>query len=102
MTKKRLSLLLGDASQDTRIVSEEETKIKKNSDTWKYLGAVGDIGFTIAIPIVLGAMTGKYIDTSFGTDPAGVLVFLFLGIVISVVGFIFKIKDIVEMDSYKK
>ncbi|MBI5614485.1 AtpZ/AtpI family protein [Candidatus Gottesmanbacteria bacterium] len=106
MIKERLDLILGDSKSETRseerIVKKENKRRQSNSDTWRYLGTVGDIGFTIAIPIVLGGMAGTYIDTNFGTRPKGVLVFLFLGIGISIVEFVYRIKDIVEMQSTKK
>ncbi|MEK7592493.1 MAG: AtpZ/AtpI family protein [Patescibacteria group bacterium] len=99
---ERFDLILTDASKEAQTIKKEKQIFKNNSDTWFYLGAVGDIGFTIAIPIVLGGIVGTYIDTNFGTKPAGVLVFLFLGIVISLIGFIYRIKDIIEMQPTKK
>jgi predicted F0F1-ATPase subunit len=102
MIKDRYDLILADASKETQTVIKKKEIVKQSGDTWFYLGAVGDIGFTIAIPIVLGGIVGTYIDTNFGTKPAGVLVFLFLGIVISLIGFIYRVKDIIEMQPTKK
>ena len=99
---KRFDLILGDALRETHTVEKGKKALTANGDTWRYLGAVGDIGFTIAIPIVLGGMVGRYVDTNFGIYPKGVLFFLFLGIVISLIGFIYRIKDIIEMQPTKK
>lgn len=102
MKKQQFDLVLGDQSTETRTVLKSSKSVLALNATWQYLGVVGDIGFTIAIPIVLGGLLGTYIDTNFGTKPKGVLLFLFLGIILSIVGFISRIKDIIEMQSTKK
>lgn len=78
----------------------ERVKKKGQNDsfsTFGTLGMVGDIGFTIAIPIVLGALIGKFLDTRVTVYPRGILGGLLVGIFISVIGFIAKIKELLTL-----
>ena len=45
------------------------------------LGALSGMGVTIAIPIVLGALAGSYLDSHLHTGPLLVLLGLLLGII---------------------
>lgn len=66
------------------------------SSSWYYVGFATDLGFTIALPIVGGAILGKYLDGAWGTYPKATLSLLLLGIVISVVGFVGTIREILK------
>jgi ATP synthase protein I len=62
-------------------------KKKRNNtkdDVWFYFGIVGNIGYSIAIPIVGGALIGSYIDRRLFTYPIGTLLLLIIGCIISV------------------
>lgn len=61
---------------------------------WYYIGFIGDIGFTIALPIAGGALVGTYIDRQWSTYPKATLSFLFIGIIISFAGFIRTIREV--------
>jgi len=65
-------------------------KRKKKSDTsaWYYLGLVGQMGFSVALPIAGGAIFGRYVDTHWWSYPKGTLTFLIMGVVLSAVSFI--------------
>lgn len=54
--------------------------------SWFYLGMVGQIGYTIAIPLVLGAFLGSLVGQT--------LIGLGIGIIISVIGFVRIIKNL--------
>jgi predicted F0F1-ATPase subunit len=56
--------------------------------SWYYLGIFGQIGFSIALPIVICLIIGSKMDQYFNTYPRMTLGFLLFGIVISVVGFV--------------
>ncbi len=73
-------------------------KKKRKTDTavWFYLGSVGQIGYAIAIPIAGGALLGEYIDRRLSTYPKATLLLLFVGVVISIVGFIQTIRDLLN------
>ena len=74
-------------------VAEKSAKAKHThpvdfQDTWYYLGFIGEIGFSIAIPIATGALLGTYIDRHLGIYPKATLFLLCSGIFISVLTFI--------------
>lgn len=55
---------------------------------WYYLGFLGEIGFSISLPIAGGALLGAYLDSLLGSYPKGTVSFLFVGIVVSIASFI--------------
>jgi predicted F0F1-ATPase subunit len=94
---ERLDIILEKSGNSTRYKKRLPVKSTGGLGTsWYYLGLVGDIGFTIAIPIALGAIVGNYIDRHLATYPNITLFLLVLGIVISVVGFIKKIQELIK------
>jgi MFS-type transporter involved in bile tolerance (Atg22 family) len=60
-----------------------------------YLGAFGNIGLMIALPIALGAIIGSYFDGKFGTKQVMRLSELLL-IIISIAGFIQLVRRILR------
>lgn len=53
------------------------------SSTWRALAIAGELGYTIAIPIVLFALGGRMLDLRWGTSPWLLLAGIFLAIVVS-------------------
>jgi putative F0F1-ATPase subunit (Ca2+/Mg2+ transporter) len=47
---------------------------------------LGQVGITVAVPIVIGAWLGQKLDESAGTGPWGLLALTFLGMAIAGVG----------------
>lgn len=86
--KKEQFTLLLDRKQSVFVSKKDRRKEKNRSDSWFYLGYVGQIGFAIAIPIVAGVMIGSYT----GHKVLG----LGLGIVISFFGFVKTIQEIIK------
>lgn len=70
-----------------------ERKKQAKSLTWWYLGMVGQIGYTIAIPLAGGAVLGSVIDRALGTNPRGTLIGLGIGFVLSILGFVRVIRE---------
>lgn len=64
-----------------------------NGPVWFYLGLVGQIGYTVAIPLAGGAIVGSFIDRTLGTGTKGALVGLAIGFIVSIVGFVRVIKE---------
>jgi len=64
--------------------------------SWYYFGLSGQIGFAIALPIAGGAMLGSYIDDWFHTYPQYTVILLFVGILLSMVNFVFTIQSILK------
>jgi len=56
------------------------------SSALNILGSFSGLGFTIAIPIVLGAILGKYLDGYFNTRALFTLLGLLLGLVTGILG----------------
>jgi ATP synthase protein I len=50
------------------------------------LGALGGMGFTIAIPLAVGAIAGTYLDGLIHTKPLFILLGLLLGLISGIYG----------------
>ena len=57
-----------------------EKKFNKNENSWSALGLAWELGYTIAIPLVVFALAGRYLDKKLGTSPF----LLLLGILLSI------------------
>jgi hypothetical protein len=55
---------------------------------WFYMGMVGQIGYTIAIPLVAGVILGKLVGQT--------LIGLAIGFILSVIGFIRVIREVLN------
>lgn len=86
--KEQITLLLNKKESDFVSLKKTKEKRKQSQNGWYYLGLAGDIGFTIAIPMVLGALIGKY----FKETLAGLAV----GMAISFIGFIGTIRELIR------
>lgn len=53
----------------------------KQTNIWYILGLVGQLGFIIAIPLVIFALAGRYLDKIIHTSP----LFLLLGMLLSLI-----------------
>lgn len=78
--KRKILSLEAEKTEIRELEVTEDKKEKQNS--WAVIGLVGELGFSIAIPIAGGAVLGKYLDERFGTSPRLTLSFIFLGIFI--------------------
>jgi ATP synthase protein I len=61
-------------------------KQKPQPSVWESLGALGGLGFTIAIPIAVGAIAGNYLDGLMNTKPLFILLGLLLGLISGIYG----------------
>lgn len=76
-------------SEGLNRVKNRVRKQRNASDgTWYYLGLVGQIGFSIALPIAGGAIAGSLIDGKFGWYPRATILGLGAGFVLSAIGFV--------------
>ena len=53
---------------------------------WEIVGPVGGLGFTIAVPIAVGAILGHYLDGVLRTAPLCILLGLLLGLITGIYG----------------
>ncbi|MBP9718271.1 AtpZ/AtpI family protein [Candidatus Gracilibacteria bacterium] len=65
----------------------------KKSNTASLMSLAMDLGFTIAIPIVLFGLGGALLDRKLGTSPLFLLIGVVLSIVITSIGIYRKIKS---------
>jgi ATP synthase protein I len=62
----------------------------------KALGSLSGLGFTFAIPPVLGAILGRYLDGYLNTGPWITLILLGLGLVVGIAGVIVVLKTVLK------
>ena len=72
---------------DKKMIDEVGKKEQKKLSLKKtgilgYFGLFGMVGFTIAVPVVLGAFAGKYLDDHFSKNISWSLSFILGGLVI--------------------
>ncbi len=63
----------------------EDKKKKNNSEdqAWSAMSLAWEMGSSIAIPLVLSALVGRFLDKKFGTSPWLLLVGILLAIISS-------------------
>lgn len=61
----------------------KEAKDRGRKNTWYYLSLVGEIGFSIAIPITMGVLVGSYLDDVTGAYPKWTLGLMLAGVVLA-------------------
>ncbi|MBI4065434.1 AtpZ/AtpI family protein [Candidatus Gottesmanbacteria bacterium] len=93
--KERFDIRIDEQGVGTR-PRKDEKQNKNNLDSWYYLGVVGQIGFSIALPIAGGAILGSFIDRQMSIYPKATLGLLFFGVVVSCVTFYQTIKTILK------
>jgi F0F1-type ATP synthase assembly protein I len=93
--KEQYTMLL-DKGEQGIVVSGHKEKQQKKQDAWYYLGFVGQIGYSIALPIVGGALLGAYIDRVRSTYPKATIFLLFVGFVLSFIAFVKTIQELIK------
>ena len=76
-------------------VVEEPSKIEKDIKIFS-IGLASEIGYSIAIPIVVGALVGVWLDKRFNTAPKLTLSLLFGGLILSFVNLFRIVDDIIK------
>ncbi len=66
---------------ETRLEEVARPEVAKNRQM--YFGEAIEVGFTIALPLVAGALFGLWLDKKWATQPTFTLIGLFAGIVIA-------------------
>lgn len=61
---------------------------------WAAVNLAWELGYTIAVPIVVLGFGGAWLDKKYGTSPALILIGIGLSLVLSGVGIYRKIKEI--------
>jgi len=94
--KNSFEVLLSGATRIKKQESKKTKEIKERNSTLYYLGYVGEIGFTISVPIVLCLLLGRFLDQKWLLYPKMTLGFLFIGITLSIINFIQIVKTIIQ------
>ncbi|KKU13642.1 MAG: hypothetical protein UX17_C0012G0015 [Parcubacteria group bacterium GW2011_GWC2_45_7] len=74
--------------------SSQQSSNDKGS-TWSALSLAWELGYTIAVPIVVFALLGRLLDRRLGTTPWLLLIGIFVSIVVSSVSVYFKTMKII-------
>ena len=76
--------------------SEKPVNQKGAGPEWSALSLALNLGYTIAIPIVVLALAGRFLDKRFDTSPLFLLLGVLLSIIISTLGVYGKVKKIIK------
>ncbi len=65
---------------------QDKPKKQSSNNSYYALGVkiMLDMGFSIAVPAVLAALAGQYVDEKYGTNPLFIILFLLNAFLISV------------------
>lgn len=65
-----------------RVARRERAERERFRQLWFGLGMIGMVGWQVALPAVLGAFFGKWLDERFPNPPSWTLTLFFLGLLI--------------------
>jgi ATP synthase protein I len=63
----------------------ERGRREKGQSFWQYVGLIGAVGWSVVVPMVLGALLGLWIDGKYGTRPRWTVGLLLLGLCVGCV-----------------
>jgi ATP synthase protein I len=66
----------------TKEARKLQARREQNHDIWFWLGMFGLVGWSVAIPTVLGVALGRWIDTTWPSRVSWTLMLLFVGLVL--------------------
>ncbi len=73
-----------------------DIKPKEKNQVWSALSLAWQLGYTIAIPVVVFGLLGRFLDKRLGTSPLFLLIGILISLVISSVGIYKKTIDIIK------
>ena len=75
--------------------SRESARLRREGSVfWQAVGLVFQFGYTIALPLVVLALLGRFLDKKFDSSPILFLTTIILSLIISSVALLIKIKKI--------
>ena len=77
-------------------MNKEEKNNGEKSHFWEAMNLAWELGYTIALPIVILGFGGAYADKKFGTTPLFILIGIVVAMVLTSIGIIRKVKKIVK------
>lgn len=73
-----------------------KSRSANGAEYWFYLRVAGQVGYAVAVPLVIGALVGRSIDIKFGSYPKATVWGIFIGLFISFVTFTKIVKEIIQ------
>ena len=83
-------------------IEKKQVPIQKSETTIQFLMNASEMGFSLALPIVLGAFFGLWLDGKFQTQPMFTMSFLFVGIFFSFARLFIIVRDYSKPDKKPK
>lgn len=62
-----------------------DSKKSENNQSFFLISLLTELGFSIALPITIGALAGSWLDQRFGTSPKLTLSLLMVGVMMSAI-----------------
>lgn len=93
--REQFSLFVDHEGKIRKSTRNQKSK-KERENLWIYVGLVGDIGLTIAMPMAISVFVGGLLDQRFSSYPRYTLGLLVAGCFISVIGFVQILKVIIK------
>ena len=91
--EKQFDLVVGNDEVNTRPRVKKRFSTSKDKEGWNYFSLAGQLGFDIALPMVLGLVIGTNLDDRWGTRPKATLIFLMIGLFFSCTSLIRIVRD---------
>lgn len=79
-----------------------DQKTPPNDKSWSALSLAWELGYTIAIPIVVLALLGRFLDKKLGSSPFLLLAGIFLSLIITSIGITKKTMKVMKELEIKK
>lgn len=79
-----------------RKMKAADKSVADKSGGWQFASLAGQIGFDIALPMVLGLVVGVKLDERWGTKPNATLILFAVGLMISCASLIRIVKDALD------
>ncbi len=95
LERKQYDIIIDD-KEVKKVERKTTSKRSAYTNNWRYLLMFGNVGISIVLPLVGGALGGKYIDLALGTYPKVTIGLIILGLVISVVNLIGMFQTIIK------
>lgn len=94
MNEEQFDVILED---DEGVIRPRKTKPipkgKQKENSWEWAGMAGQVGFDVALPMVVGLMIGLKLDDLWGTRPNVTLILFGVGIIIGCTSLIRIVRD---------
>lgn len=74
---------------------EQKSEQAKKTTFWMMVGFAWELGYVIALPIVVFGFGGAYADKYFGTSPLFILIGIIAAVSLTSVGLYYKIKKMI-------